>query len=134
MRKIRCHYPSADSFVEALASQTEPNSLQAFSSAQNVKLAYNEDGQLVDRGEVAGAQAIMSLLVNDWGWAVNQAELNPSDPLVNTATEYMYQMATIAYHTLHSTQTVTIAEDTEFNGCAVGAWLAVFSSAMRPPV
>lgn len=32
MRKIRCHYPSADSFVEALASQPEPNSLQAFTT------------------------------------------------------------------------------------------------------
>ena len=31
-----------------------------------------------------------------------QSELNPNDPLVNTASEYMYQMATIAYHTLHS--------------------------------
>jgi hypothetical protein len=32
LRKIRCHYPSADSFVEALASQPEPNSLQAFTT------------------------------------------------------------------------------------------------------
>ena len=45
----------------------------------------------------------MSLLANDWGYAVDQAELNPNDPLVNTASEYMYQMATIAYHTLHGT-------------------------------
>ena len=52
--------------------------LQAFSAAQNVKLSYNEAGQLVDRGEVEGAQAIMSLLVNDWGYAVDQSELNPT--------------------------------------------------------
>ena len=58
-------------------------------------------GQLVDRGETEGAAAIMSLLTNDWGYAVDPAELNPNDPLVNTASEYMYQMATIAYHTLH---------------------------------
>jgi hypothetical protein len=86
-------------------------SLQAFSAAQNVKLNYNEEGQLVDRGEVEGAQAIMSLLVNDWGYAVNSAELDPNDPLVNTASEYMYQMATISYHTLHGNTTVVLDED-----------------------
>jgi hypothetical protein len=85
--------------------------LQAFSAAQNVKLNYNEDGQLVDRGKVEGAQAIMSLLVNDWGYTVDQAELDPNDPLVNTASEYMYQMATITYHTLHGTTTVVLPED-----------------------
>ena len=36
-------------------------SLDAFSAAQGVTLTYNEEGQLVDRGEVAGAQAIMTL-------------------------------------------------------------------------
>jgi hypothetical protein len=85
--------------------------LEAFSAAQDVKLNYNEDGQLVDRGEVEGAQAIMSLLVNDWGYAVDQGELNPNDPLVNTASEYMYQMATISYHTLNGTTTVVLPED-----------------------
>ena len=45
--------------------------LQAFSAAQNVKLSYNDQGQLVDRGETAGADKIMSLLVNDWGFAVD---------------------------------------------------------------
>jgi hypothetical protein len=85
--------------------------LQAFSAAQNVTLSYNEDGQLVDRGETKGAAAIMSLLVNDWGYAVDQGELNPNDPLVNTASEYMYQMATISYHTLHGTTTVVLPED-----------------------
>ena len=44
----------------------------------------------------------MALLVNDWGFAVDKSELNPNDPLVNTASEYMYQMATISYHTLHA--------------------------------
>ena len=86
-------------------------SLQAFSVAQNVKLSYNDEGQLVDRGEVEGAQAIMSLLVDDWGYAVNSAELDPNDPLVNTASEYMYQMATISYHTLHGSTTVVLDED-----------------------
>ena len=86
-------------------------SLQAFSAAQNVTLNYNESGQLVDRGEVEGAQAIMSLLVNDWGYPVDASELNPNDPQVNTASEYMYQMATVSYHTLHGTATVVLDED-----------------------
>jgi hypothetical protein len=85
--------------------------LQAFSVAQNVKLNYNDAGLLVDRGETEGADKIMSLLVNDWGFAVDKSELNPNDPLVNTSSEYMYQMATIAYHTLHGTTTVVLDKD-----------------------
>jgi hypothetical protein len=85
-------------------------SLQAFSEAQNVELSYNEDGQLVDRGEVEGAQAIMSLLKDDWDFPVVDADLDPDDPLVNSATEYMYQMATISYHTLHGVQNVVLTE------------------------
>ena len=84
--------------------------LQAFSAAQNVTLSYNEAGQLVDRGEPEGAQKIMLLLTDDWGYSVDAAELNPNDPLVNTASEYMYQMATIAYHTLNGTTTVVLDE------------------------
>jgi len=91
-------------------------SLQAFSEAQNVELSYNEDGNLVDRGTTEGADAIMVLLTDDWGYPVKSGDLDPSDPLVNTASEYMYQMATIAYHTLHGTQTVVLAEGTEYNG------------------
>lgn len=86
-------------------------SLNAFSAAQGVELNYNESGQLVDRGEVEGATAIMALLRDDWGYPVQTAELDPNDPLVNTGTEYMYQMATVAYHTLHGTQTVVLDED-----------------------
>ena len=91
-------------------------SLNAFSAAQGVTLSYNEDGQLVDRGEVAGAQAIMALLTDDWGYPVATSELDPADPVVNTASEYMYQMATIAYHTLNGVQTVVLTEDVEYNG------------------
>ena len=91
--------------------QEGQRSLTAFSAAQNVTLSYNDDGALVDRGTPEGAQAIMSLLVNDWGYPVQSAELNPNDPVVNTASEYMYQMATVTYHTLHSTQTVVLTED-----------------------
>jgi hypothetical protein len=86
-------------------------SLQSFSEAQNVQLNYNEDGQLIDRGEVEGAQAIMSLLEDDWNFPVVDGDLDPNDPLVNTATEYMYQMATIAHHTLDGTQVIVLTED-----------------------
>ncbi len=80
--------------------QAGANALQGFSKAQNVTLSYNADGKLVDRGTTEGADAIMALLKDTWGWPVNQGDLNPNDPLVNTGTEYMYQMATIAHHTL----------------------------------
>ena len=100
-------------------TQQGASALQAFSAAQNVKLNYNDQGQLVDRGETAGADKIMSLLVNDWGYSVDKGELNPNDPVVNTASEYMYQMATIAYHTLHATTTVTIPKDVVVDGNVV---------------
>jgi len=91
-------------------------SLQAFSEAQNVTLTYNEDGELVDRGTTEGADAIMSLLVDDWQYPVKDSEMDPNDPLVNTASEYMYQMATVSYHTLHGTQTIVLEEPVEYNG------------------
>ena len=92
------------------------DSLQAFSEAQNVTLSYNEDGQLTDRGTVEGAQAIMTLLTEDWQYPVVGSDFDPNDPLVNTASEYMYQMATVGYHVLHGTQTVTLAEPVEYDG------------------
>lgn len=92
------------------------NSLQKFSEAQNVTLSYNDDGQLVDRGTTEGADAIMELLEVQWGYPVVAAELDSNDPLVNTGSEYMYQMATIAFHTLHGTQTVVLTEPAEYNG------------------
>ena len=92
------------------------DSLQAFSAAQNVELTYDEDGQLTDRGETEGAEAIMALLVDDWAYPVVESDLNPNDPVVNTASEFMYQMATVSYHTLHGTQTVVLEEDVEYNG------------------
>src|SRR5665811_813432 len=82
------------------------DSLQSFSEAQGVELSYNEDGQLVDRGTTEGADAIMTLLTDDWGYPVDMGELDPADPLVNTDTEYMFQMATVGYHVLNGTQTI----------------------------
>ena len=95
----------------ALKVQEGYRSLDAFSAAQGVELTYNEQGQLVDRGETAGAAAIMALLTDDWGYPVAMAELDPNDPVVDTASEYMYQMATVAYHTLHGEQTVILDEE-----------------------
>jgi len=91
-------------------------SLQAFSEAQNVALSYNEDGQLIDRGTTEEAEAIMDLLTEDWAYPVVASDLDPNDPLVNTASEYMFQMATIGYHILHDTQTVVLTEDVEYEG------------------
>ena len=102
-------------------TQAGAHALQSFSAAQNVTLNYNDQGQLVDRGETAGADKIMALLVNDWGYSVDKSELNPNDPLVNTASEYMYQMATISYHTLHAETTVTFPEDVVVDGTVVQA-------------
>ncbi len=90
--------------------------LDSFSEAQNVTLNYNEDGQLIDRGTTEGADAIMELLTEDWGYTVVESELDPQDPVVNTASEYMFQMATIGYHILHGTQTVVLTEDVEYEG------------------
>ena len=103
-------------FVAFTKAQDGYQSLQAFSAAQNVELTYNESGELTDRGETEGAQAIMALLTEDWQYPVVESDLDPADPLVNTATEYMYQMATISYHTLHGTQTVVLDEAVEYNG------------------
>ena len=97
-----------------IKTQEGADSLKAFSAAQNVTLTYNEDGQLVDRGEPA--TAIMALLTDDWGYPVVASELDPNDPVVNTASEYMFQMATIAYHTLNGETTVVLPEDVEYNG------------------
>ena len=91
-------------------------SLRAFSAAQGVELTYDESGQLTDRGTAEGAQPIMALLTDDWGYPVVTGELDPNDPVVNTASEYMFQMATVAYHTLHGTQTIVLEEDVEYNG------------------
>ena len=87
------------------------NSLQALSAAQNVKLSYNDQGQLVDRGDTAEAQSILSLVRDEWKYPVNMADLNPNDPVVNTATEFMYQMATVSHHILSGTQTVVLPAD-----------------------
>jgi hypothetical protein len=88
-------------------------SLEAFSAAQNVELSYNDQGQLTDRGTTEGADAIMTLLKDDWNFPVvmGKGGLDPNDPVVNNSSEYMYQMATIAHHTLDGVQNVNLSAD-----------------------
>lgn len=106
-------------------------SLQAFSEAQNVTLSYNEEGQLLSHGTPERAQNILALLTEDWGFPVNEAHLDPNDPVVNTATEYMFQMATVGYSVLNSTQTVVLAEDVEYDGVLYEAGTHEFDIAGR---
>ena len=86
-------------------------SLNALSAAQDVRISYNDQGVLTDHGDAASAQAILSLLRDEWKYPVNTADLNPNDPVVNTATEFMYQMATITHHITSGTQKVVLPED-----------------------
>lgn len=95
-----------------LKAQEGGASLQAYSEKQNVKLAYDDKGVL-GGDEPEAAAAIMALLTEDWKYPVVQSDLNSKDPLVNTASEYMYQLATINYHILTGTQTVVLAKDAE---------------------
>lgn len=96
--------------------QAGADALQGFSKAQNVTLSYNDQGQLVDRGDPEQGKIILSLLKDTWKWPVSQGDLNPNDPVVNTGTEYMYQMATIAHHTLDGTTTVVLTEPVAYDG------------------
>jgi hypothetical protein len=93
-------------------TQAGYDSLGAFSGAQNVTLSYNDEGQLIDRGTTDGAVAIMSLLEDDWDFPVTTGKggIDPDDPVVNNQSEYMYQMATIVYHTLNGEQNVVLTE------------------------
>ena len=99
-----------------LRYQDGADALQGFSEAQDVRLSYNGEGQLIDRGTTEGADAILALLGDTWLWPIDDGELNPDDALVNTGTEYMYQMATIAYHTRTGEQTVVLTETVEWDG------------------
>lgn len=101
-----------------IKTQEGTRALNAFSAAQGVTLAYNDQGQLLDHGDPAAAATIMNLLTKDWGYSVNQADFNPNDPIINTPSEYMYQMATITEHTLSSTVTLP-ADITDASGNVV---------------
>ena len=109
-----------------MKAQEGSTSLLAYSEQQNVKLSYNDQGQLTSGGTTEEADGIMALLTNDWKYPVVKSDLNSKDPLVNTASEYMFQMATISYHVLNGTQTVVLAKDAEFNGQVIPAGTYTF--------
>ena len=100
-----------------LRTQESADALQGFSEAQDVH-AQLQRGRPAHRPRHRPKvqSAILALLGETWRWPIVDGELDPDDPLVNTATEYMYQMATIAYHTLHGTQTVVLTETAEWDG------------------
>ena len=87
------------------------NALNAFSAAQAVSLTYNDQGQLTSSGTTEDADVIMNRLTKEWGYAVNMADFNPNDPIVNTASEYMFQMATISTHVLDMQIPITLTAD-----------------------
>jgi hypothetical protein len=95
--------------------QEGARALAGFSAAQNVTLTYNDQGQLVDRGDPEQANAIKALLGETWKWPIAGGELDSKDPVVDTGTEYMYQMATVAYHVLHGEQPVTLVEQVQYD-------------------
>lgn len=87
------------------------HSLQSFSEVQGVELSYNDEGKLVDRGQTEEADKIMTMLTDEWGYPVSSREMDANDPLVNTASEYMYQMATIVHHVINGTTPITLTAD-----------------------
>ena len=94
-----------------LSTMNGMNALQAFSQAQAVKLSYNDQGQITDHGSTDSAQQILDLVTKDWGYSLNMADLTPNDPVVNTASEYMFEMGAISHHTLTGKTTVVLAAD-----------------------
>jgi hypothetical protein len=104
--------------IAAFKVKQGSDALGAFAAAQNVNLQYDDNGNFLS-GDAEESAAILSLLKDDWKYPVVASELDPEDPLVNTGTEYMVQMATVTYHTLHGKATVTLPEgskDAEYNG------------------
>jgi hypothetical protein len=87
------------------------NALTAYSGVENVKLTYDADGNYTSHGDAKMGAAILTMLEKDWKYPVNKADLNPKDPLVNTGSEYMLQMATVSYHVLYGTTTVVLPAD-----------------------
>jgi hypothetical protein len=91
-------------------------SLESVCATQGRVMPYDADGNFTDRGTKEGGDAILALLEDDWEFPLNRANLDPSDPLVNTPDELMIQYAIINYHTLHGTYTIVLAEAVEYEG------------------
>lgn len=84
-------------------------SAQAIYAEEGVRLSYNAEGKLIDRGTPEGAQKILDMLETDWKYPVKASNFDPNDPVINTRDELMYQYATITYHVLHTTVAVKLA-------------------------
>ena len=97
--------------IAAFKVKQGADSLNGFATAQNVTLTYDKDGNYVSGGTAEEGAAILAMLENDWKYPVNKADLNPKDPLVNTGSEYMLQMATVTYHVLHGKANITLPAD-----------------------
>ncbi len=91
-------------------------SLESVYEAQGRYMTYDDDGNFTDRGTAEGGAKILSLLEDDYQFAINYSNLDPEDTLVNTPDELMVQYAIITYHTLNGTQTVVLDEDVEYKG------------------
>lgn len=100
----------------SVKAQEGIRSLEAVYETQNVIMSYDEEGNFTDRGSIEEGTAILNLLTEDWRFPLNEGNLDPNDPLVNTPDELMVQYARISYHVTHGTQTVELAEDVEYNG------------------
>jgi len=92
------------------------DSLRAVSRALNITIPYDEHGNLTDRGQTESADAILRLLRDDWRYPVDESALDPNDPIVNTATEYAYQVAAIVQRTGDSVVQVTLDVPVEYRG------------------
>jgi hypothetical protein len=94
--------------VAAYKVKQGSTALNAYAPAENVMLTYDENGNYTSHGDAKMGAAILDMLENTWKYPVNKAELDPKDPLVNTGSEYMLQMATVSYHVLYGTTTVVL--------------------------
>jgi len=105
--------------IAAFKVKQGSDALGAYATAENVTLTYDKDGNYTSHGDAKMGAAILAMLENDWKYPVNKAELDPKDPLVNTGSEYMLQMATVSYHVLYGTTDVVLpagSKDATYDG------------------
>ena len=99
--------------IAAFKVKQGADALNAYATAENVTLTYDKDGNYTSHGDAKMGAAILDMLENDWKYPVNKAELDPKDPLVNTGSEYMLQMATVSYHVLYGKTDVVLPKDSK---------------------
>ncbi len=87
------------------------DALNAYATQEGVMLSYDDNGNYTSHGDAEMGAAILNMLENDWKYPVDKSELDPKDPLVNTGSEYMLQMATVSYHVLYGKTNVVLPAD-----------------------